>query len=164
MTQDKQRGAGSITYAIKKWDGDSDATVEIEYSTDGGTTWSEAEKVVLSSTKWTENTTPVNVAGNVRVRFRQTAGGRLNLGDVTISDYTLSGLGESLKYHSWDAYCRGGRLVIESDGTTGTVAVYSTDGTTRFNSAIPAGETSLDLAPGLYIVVCDDFARRVLVK
>ena len=164
MTQDKPRGAGSITYAIKKWDGDNDATVEIEYSTDGGTTWSEAEKVVLSSTKWTENTTPVNVAGNVRVRFRQTAGGRLNLGDVTISDYTLSGLSESLNYHSWDTYCRGGRLIIESDGTTGTVAVYSTDGITRFNSAIPAGETSLDLDPGLYIVVCDDFARRVLVK
>ena len=45
-----------------------------------------------------------------------------------------------------------------------SATVYGLDGATVFAAQISAGETVLTLAPGLYIVSVDDFARRVLVK
>ena len=55
--------------------------------------------------------------------------------------------------------------MAESDGTCADrVEVYSVDGTEIYSAPISAGETALSPAPGLYIVVVRDFARRVLVK
>ena len=71
----------------------------------------------------------------------------------------------SAEYHSWDAFCRNGQLVMESNGTSEDFAnVYGYDGTEHFAGLLPEGETTLDLAPGLYIVVVRDFSRRVIVK
>jgi hypothetical protein len=38
------------------------------------------------------------------------------------------------------------------------------DGIAYHNGTLDAGTTALALNPGLYIVVVDDFTRRVLVK
>lgn len=54
---------------------------------------------------------------------------------------------------------------MESNGTSEDFAnVYGYDGTEHFAGLLPEGETTLDLAPGLYIVVVRDFSRRVIVK
>ena len=87
--------------------------------------------------------------------------------DIRLTDCRTSGIEQAneAEYHSWDAYCRNGRLILESDGTSdGFATVYSVDGTERYAAILSPGETTLDLPAGLYIVVVRDFSRRVLVK
>jgi hypothetical protein len=56
-------------------------------------------------------------------------------------------------------------LVIQSSFNGKVKAgVYGADGRTYFNGKISQGETTLPLAGGLYIVVINDFSRRVVVK
>ena len=55
--------------------------------------------------------------------------------------------------------------MIESRDGASTVSVYGVDGITWVNARqFAAGRHQLDLPAGLYIVVADDFSRRVLVK
>lgn len=61
------------------------------------------------------------------------------------------------------AYSLNGQLVV-SLSEQAEVQVYGIDGITYFNGTLNAGDNALDLAKGLYIVVVDDFSRRVLVK
>ena len=66
-------------------------------------------------------------------------------------------------YHRWDAFCRGGRLLVEAKDNV-DVRIYALDATEVYIGTVYEGITSFDVAPGLYIVAVDDFARRVLVK
>ena len=89
--------------------------------------------------------------------------------DISLTPYTgQSSIADAneAEYHSWDAYCRDGALVLESDGRTADHAtVYAVDGTLCHTGLIPAGSSqSLRLAPGLYLVTVRDFTRRVVVK
>ena len=106
-------------------------------------------------------------AGNGRVKIVRPAASstsRLNLDDVTISDFSGGSSVSELDYHSWDAYCRDGHLVIENAGAGNNIRVYSLDGIMRYDGCPGATVVSLELPSGLYIVVCDDFSRRVVVK
>lgn len=113
--------------------------------------WTLAGSVdVTYGTGWAEHSVPVNCAGDVRLDFRKVSGLRLQIDYVTVSDFASSSVG-ALEYHSWDAFCRGGRLVVASDGDCRTVTVYGVDGIVRHSAPMTPGETSLDLAPGLYL-------------
>lgn len=163
MTQDKPRGAGEATYYIRQYNKDGEAAMAVEYSVDGGVNWTLAETVAVTATDWTLHTTPVNVAGNFRLRFRQTAGARFNIGHLTISDYTMSGLESVIDYHRWDAHAAAGNLVIETlDGNAVEVAVYDMSGLTRYAGPV-CGTVTLPLPAGLYIVHSADHTRRVLI-
>lgn len=163
MTEDKKLGAGTVSFHIAKWKNDSEAAMDVEYSTDAGTTWNVAGSVSISSTSYTPFNVVVNVAGNIRLRFQQTAGKRFNIDNIEISNYKTSGLAENSVADEWDAYCSGGQLVIESDGTE-SIKVYSIDGVMHYNSIPVCGATRLTLTRGLYIVSGDNCSRRVLVK
>lgn len=84
--------------------------------------------------------------------------------DVAISDYASAGLdGVESDYRSWDAFCRGGELIIEL-ASEQSVRVYGVDGIVRHDGPLAAGSNALKLPKGLYIISVADFARRVLVK
>ena len=84
--------------------------------------------------------------------------------DVAISDFVVSGLdGVESDYRSWDAFCRGGELIIELAAEQ-SVRVYGVDGIVRHDGPLAAGATALSLPQGLYVISVADFARRVLVK
>ena len=84
--------------------------------------------------------------------------------NLEMSDYRQSGLFEpDADYHRWDAFARGGKLVIESEEAR-EAAVYGVDGITWFNGVVPTGETVINLPKGLYVIASGDFTRRVLVK
>ncbi len=163
MSEDKKLGAGTVSFHIARWGNDADATMDVEYSTDAGSTWNVAGSVSISSASYTLFNVAVNVAGNIRLRFQQTAGKRFNIDNIEISDYKTSGLTESTVANGWDAYCSGGQLVIESDGTE-PVKVYSVDGVMYYNNVPTCGITRLTLAHGLYIISSENGSRRVLVK
>lgn len=97
MTQDKADGLGSISFYYARSNFANDRSTGppsfvVEYSTNGGSSWSQIGSVTSLSgvdtlTLFSET---VNVSGNVRVRIRQTAGTsgrRWNVDDITLTDY-----------------------------------------------------------------------------
>lgn len=175
MLETKTGGMGTLSFWARVWSKETTtAEFEVKVSADNGASWqtvgtvSVPPTIVDGSNTYAEYSLPIKKAGSLRLKLEQSAGGRVMIDDLRISDYSSqSGVeaANAAEYHSWDAYCRNGSLIIESDGTCADrVEVYSVDGTEIYSAPISAGETALSPAPGLYIVVVRDFARRVLVK
>ncbi|MDE5800249.1 MAG: endonuclease [Paramuribaculum sp.] len=167
MAEDKTGGIGTVTFDVAKWLNASDASIALtlSYSTDGGTTWQTAETYSISETTAKTYTAEIDVTGSARIRFSAGDGsGRWLIDNISITNYSALAAVEDLYYHSWDAYCLGGQLMVECKDKPEHVAVYSVDGMLHVNTDLEPGLHSFDLAKGLYIVVVDDFARRVVIK
>ncbi|MCM1484158.1 MAG: endonuclease [Muribaculaceae bacterium] len=165
MAEDKTGGIGTVEFDAGSWtDKEGDAGVAVEYSTDGGSTWTSAGTVTVTGADSKRYSVPVNVGGKGRIRLRQTSGARWMLDNIGISDYSAMGAVQTLEYHSWDAFCRSGELVIEVSESVRTVSVYSMDGMTVLSEAFAPGTYSYNVPKGLYVVVSNDFSRTVLVK
>lgn len=175
MLEDKANGMGVLTFMAKCWDKDKSkypADITVSVSSDHGTTWEEVGKVTISaddaaSPAYRKYSVSINRRGSLRMKMEQSTSARTLIDDIALADCRTSGIEEAMEaeYHSWDAYCRNGRLVLESreDGTD-VAAVYSMDGVLRHTGAIALGTTEITVAPGLYLVVVRDFTRTVLVK
>lgn len=161
--EDHHGGIGTVSIWTAYFNADGNATYELEYSTDGGQIWQSAGTGNVTSSTYAEQTFTVNVAADARLRVRQTSGKRFMLDEISATKYSNLVPDAVADYHRWDAYSRDGQLVIEAAEAV-SATVYGLDGATVFAAQISAGETVLTLAPGLYIVSVDDFARRVLVK
>lgn len=165
MVTDKQRGAGTVKFVAEAWSEKEAATMCVDYSVDGGTVWNEAGKVSVTSVDtYSDFAVAVNQAGPVRIRLRQTAGGRVCIDNISISDYTSSASVALPGFSTWQTYCRAGKLVVETELAVRELAVYSIDGSVAYMSALNPGVTEIDLAPGYYVVVADGCGRRVVVK
>lgn len=169
MNEDYLNGASEIGFYAAKWDNNSDATAKVQllYSIDGGKNWTVAKNFDISATLYNYYSASVDVRTPLRVKIEKTAGGRLKLDDFTIlpgkkaSNCTSIGADDA---DAWTAYCLDGKLIIESYGLAEPMSVYSLTGLTLWSGSPQKGLTSISLAPGLYIVATDSFARRVLVK
>ena len=162
--EDIAGGVGEITFYAKAWDGDAACEFKVECSGDGGNNWKTVTTVTLPKGEaYKKYTVTANVSGDVRVRFVQTAGARAHFDNIAISHYRGGIAGVESDYHAWTAYSLNGQLVV-SLSEQAEVQVYGIDGITYFNGTLNDGDNALDLAKGLYIVVVDDFSRRVLVK
>lgn len=162
--EDIAGGVGEITFYAKAWDGDAACEFKVECSGDGGNNWKTAATITLPKGEaYKKYAVTANVSGDVRVRFVQTAGARAHFDNIAISHYRGGIAGVESDYHAWTAYSLNGQLVV-SLSEQAEVQVYGIDGITYFNGTLNAGDNALDLAKGLYIVVVDDFSRRVLVK
>ena len=162
--EDIAGGVGEITFYAKAWDGAEACTFKVDCSTDGGNNWKTAATITLPKGEgYKKYTVTANVSGDVRVRFAQTAGNRAQFDNIAISHYRGGIEGVESDYHAWTAYSFNGQLVV-SLIEQAKVQIYGIDGITYFNGTLNAGDNALDLAKGLYIVVVDDFSRRVLVK
>ncbi len=167
----RPRGIGQMKFYAAAWRGDGEAKLDIQTSSDGGATWTTASSVTLPSSdvvlgknSYKEYTVTINQSGVLGLRIQQTAGGRAGIDYITLSDCLSTGIdGVVSDYRSWDAFCRGGELVIDL-AESAKVAVYGIDGITYYHDTAQSGETRLSLAKGLYIVLVEDFSRRVLVK
>lgn len=167
MAEDKERGLGTVTFEAVKYGTDEAPKVTLEYSTDGGNSWTHAADFTIENTSknpMTKYRAVINATGNGRIRLRQTSGKRWILDNIGITDHTSLAAVDALDYHTWDAWSRDGKLVIEVREKPRTIAVYGMDGITRFNSEVGCDTVSVNVPKGLYIVVSDDFSRRVLVK
>ena len=165
MAEDKAGGIGTVTFYAAPYNGkDAEAVIVVEYSADGGKTWKSAGvPVTVKGTTLTRYSVAVNRADATRVRLQQQSGKRVNIDDVTISDYSASsGVDDVEGIAGWDAYCRGGRLVVETREAV-PVSVYATDASLRYAATVDR-EAVVDLAPGVYVVVVGEGSRRVVVK
>ncbi len=162
--EDIAGGVGEITFYAKAWDGDAACEFKVECSGDGGNNWKTVATITLPKGEaYKKYTVTANVSGDVRVRFVQTVGARAHFDNIAISHYRGGIAGVESDYHAWTAYSLNGQLVV-SLSEQAEVQVYGIDGITYFNGTLNDGDNALDLAKGLYIVVVDDFSRRVLVK
>ena len=162
MAEDKPNGIGVISFYARSYGSDNAATLTVSYSLDGGATWTKAGSIQTTST-YAQYKFEVNKTGVGRIKIAQSVGKRCMVDVIEISDYT-AGVDEVVDYHTWDAYSLAGELVVENAVAGKAVTVYSVDGVTAYEGVLETGATHIKLAKGLYIVVVDDFARRVLVK
>lgn len=176
MLESKPNGMGTVSFWAHLWRAETTtANFEVLTSQDNGTTWQKAADVEVAANpgadgnnSYAEYTVPLNIAGATRLKLNQTSGGRVMIDDIRISPYSSqNGIQQAnaAEYHSWDAYCLGGKLVLESDGRSmDEAAVYSVDGTLVYTGIIAEGTTSLAVGTGMYLVTVRDFTRRVIVK
>lgn len=173
MLQDKRGGAGAISFYGKPWSKDSgDCKFTISVSSDQGTSWEPVGEVTVKADKdadglnrYNRFAVTANRSGDIRVKVEQTTGARCMLDDLAITDYTAALMTpEGHLYHSWDAYCVNGSLVIENSDDANRFAVYSMDGRQVFAGKAATGQTFLPQSAGLYVVTVADFTRRVLIR
>ena len=165
LANEYSRGFSTISFWAALYGSDAEATVEVEYcneATNGQ--WLSVGTATISSSTYNQFTFRVNAAAPAKIRLRQTAGKRFMLDDLEGTPYSSLVPDNVADYHRWDAFCRAGQLMIEAIDTV-DARVIALDGTVVWAGTIAAnGSVTLDLTPGLYITVVDDFARRVIVK
>ena len=83
MQQDMSGTSGMSFYAATYGTSEADATLQVLYSVDGGTSWTLIDELALTHT-FTEYTYALDVQDNVRFKFQQTAGARMNLDDIAV--------------------------------------------------------------------------------
>ena len=83
MRQDVAGTSGLSFYAATYGTTDADATLQVLYSTDGGNNWTMLKEVALTR-EFVKYTYSLDVTDNVRFKFQQTAGKRLNIDDIAI--------------------------------------------------------------------------------
>jgi endonuclease I len=162
MASDKRLGAGLVQFYAKRYNKDAEVGMELLYSTDQGQNWTSAGTATITGTDYEQYSFTVNATDDVRVKVQQTSGARWMLDNLKIEDYKGETGVDAVDYHSWDAYCRSGKLVVEL-GKAVNVNVYGVDGVTYY-SGVASGHLDLTLAKGLYIVNVGEKSRRVLVK
>lgn len=164
MNEDWPVGFGTVTLHAQSWGSKEGGKFELEYSTDGGQSWRSAGSAETADNggAWQKFTFTVNTEMPSRLRIRQTEGGRWLLDQIEATRYSGIADAEIADYHRWDAYARGGELVIETSEPV-VARVYSLDAIEVFRGRVTS-ERRIALPAGLYIVAVDDFARRVLVK
>jgi endonuclease G len=99
MQFDKTSGAGTVTVKHAIFSSDGSSTWELWMSTNSGSSWTKVGSTVsTSSTTLTSQSFTVNQDGNVRFDIRKISGGtnRINIDDVSITDYSSGGGGGSV--------------------------------------------------------------------
>ncbi len=96
MQQDKNGGAGTITFLHRRYGTDQQVAYLVEYSTNGGGSWIPAGPEFTSGPQVQTYSAQVNVAGNVRFRIGTVSATgntirRMNIDDIIISDFGGSG-------------------------------------------------------------------------
>lgn len=107
MKFDRPGGASTVTLLHAKFGGDANGSWQLWYSSNGGSTYTQAgSTVTTSSAAFTQASFTVNVSGNLRFEIRKTDGtpARINFEDLVINDYVGgSGGGVTAKKFLFDA-------------------------------------------------------------
>ncbi|GAB1365939.1 hypothetical protein MASR1M36_08100 [Candidatus Cloacimonadaceae bacterium] len=97
MLADKASGLGTLSFQYRRYGTDTQVDWKAEYSTDGGTNWTQIGTAFTAPASDEVQTfsSAVNVSGNVRVRIKRatesgTSNNRLNIDDITLTDYAGS--------------------------------------------------------------------------
>ena len=85
MAEDLSDGASKITFYAAKWsNNEATPTLQVQYSTNGGSTWTTVG-TCSPNTTWEQYGFELDVTGSVRFKILQTVGARLNIDDIAIT-------------------------------------------------------------------------------
>ena len=87
MLFDKADGADEISFSIANYGSTSGNSIQVQYSTNGGSTWTNIGNVIAATATLVQHTISVEVEGNIRFKFVQGGSERLNLDDIRITDF-----------------------------------------------------------------------------
>jgi hypothetical protein len=152
MKFDVPAGASTVTILHAKYGSDANGSWQLWYSTNGGTSYTQAgSTVTTSSTALQTASFTVNVAGNLRFEIRKTDGGtnRICFDDVAINDYTAGNPAPSLtSITPSSATAGGGAFTLTVNGTNfisgsvinwnGTALTTSFVSATQLTATVPA--------------------------
>ncbi len=120
MNFDYPHGLVEVSFYGADFSSDTGGEVQVEYSVDGGESWSDLGEPVPLTPELTQYSVSGSIEGQVRLRFTKTSGTRINIDDVLITDYIETTEHPSLILHINDlAYISGSTY---SFGTTTGVA------------------------------------------
>lgn len=163
MGENKMNGAGTVSFYAAPYSSDPDGVIDLVYSTDGGQSWKPIQQnITITAGDLKMYSYKANISGSVRIGFEQLSGKRLNIDDVSITDFS-SGVND-ITADGWDAYSTSaGQLTIDSRSAL-RFEVYSFDAVKVFDATVSTGKTGIELPKGIYIVVTGDNANKVIVK
>ena len=85
MAEDVADGACKISFYAANWSSnEASPTIQVQYSTNGGSTWTNVG-TCSPNTTWKQYSFALDVTGDVRFKIVQTAGARLNIDDIAIT-------------------------------------------------------------------------------
>lgn len=92
MLQDKEGGIGTISFPYRRYGSDTQVAYKVEYSMDGGATWTQAGDEFTGTETVQTFTAEVNEAGPGRIKISTVAttgtdNRRLNIDDIAITDF-----------------------------------------------------------------------------
>lgn len=163
MAEDKPNGLGRLSFLASPYGSDAAADITVYYSVDSGDSWVSLGTETISATELTEYSYTVNVAGDVRVKIEQTSGKRLNIDDISITDYVEPSGIDEVNAGGWLAYAVDGGIEVVTDSEI-QVEIYSMDAVKVHDARLQHGRTFVELEKGLYIVLGNDVAKKVIVK
>ena len=164
MAEDKLNGAGTISFYGGTYSGDSEGSVTVSYSTNGGSSWTKAETIELTSKSGLrEYSITLNIPGNIRFRFERASGNRINVDDISITNYvTTSSTPATADTEGWNAYSpTPGQLTLTA-AKPRTIAIYTIDGKPVYRNKVT--RTTLHIEKGIYIVASGNTSKKVIVK
>lgn len=167
MQNDKTNGLGTLTFYAANYGTDANATLKVMYSTNGGSSWTTAGSVTLTSSLKKYSAT-INKTGNIRIKFAQSAGKRLCLDDVQFTDYTSTKSAdvdfEQELDDEWNTYSIVGGLKVNA-AKAKEIAIYNASGNLVFKSKFPGETVQVNLPKGMYIVALDgNRIKKVAVR
>ncbi len=94
MLEDVTNGIGIVSFGYRQYGSDAQVTWRVEYSTDGGDTWTQTGDDFMGGEEEATFFSLVNTPGHGRIRIVSVDGGssnrRLNIDDILITDFDAS--------------------------------------------------------------------------
>lgn len=90
MNFNKLIGAGIVTVYHANYGTNTGGKWKLQMSIDNGTSWTDIGSEITSTATLTAENITVNQSGSVRFKILKTAGDRINIDDITITDYAAS--------------------------------------------------------------------------
>lgn len=89
LQQDLPQGIGSVTFSHGRYGSEAGSTLQVYYSTNGGSSWTPAGSAITPGASLASATVPVNVSGAARIRISKTdtSASRINVDDILITGF-----------------------------------------------------------------------------
>lgn len=164
MQEDIQDGVSALSFVAALYGSDSDAEMDIMYSVDGGNKWTKLASEVISNTVLRQFNYSIDISSPIRFKFQKTSGKRFNIDDIAYSKYAPTSINKNqAEDYAWDAYVRQDKLMLEVN-KPGLFNIYTANAATVYSEMLSKGSISISLPSGMYIVVCGDKAKKVVIK
>lgn len=135
MTEDVSNGTSKVSFYAANWGSDATPTVQLQYSTNGGNTWTTVGSCSPNQT-WKQYTFDMNVTGNVRFKIQQTAGSRLNIDDIAISSNSGPVTNPQITAPANGSTVNVGTIAATGTSVSKTITVKGTDLTKALNVSV----------------------------